>query len=77
MEKSRENTRSTLPSTTAAGRLNAIAAVHLETVTPHGVVLTWIDPRGAHRTEITFERAARSPEELATLLGEHLHSDIC
>src|SRR5690606_26017867 len=58
-------------------RPNAIAAVQLEEVTPAGVLLAWVDSRGAHRASIDFDRVARTPEELATLLSEHRHSDLC
>ncbi len=63
--------------TVTGTRLHAVAGVRLEQVTPSGVVLTWVDTSGAHRTEITFDRVARSPEELASLLSDHLHPDLC
>ncbi|MFS3128867.1 hypothetical protein ACLM5J_10730 [Nocardioides sp. Bht2] len=58
-------------------RPHAIAGVRLFDLTADGVWLAWVDNTGAHQRQVTFDRAADSPEELAELLSRHLHAGLC
>lgn len=53
-----------------------VVGVHLTDLTPHGVVVAWADPEGAHRVALDFTRPARTPAELADLLRRELHAGL-
>lgn len=58
-------------------RLGEVLGVHLAGLRPDGVTLQWVDPTGAHLTELRFPHPATSTHELGELLRSELHSGLC
>lgn len=59
---------------TPMGRLLGVALADLS---PSTVQVRWIDVDGAHLTELTFPRAARTTGELGEMLRRELHAGLC
>lgn len=58
-------------------RLGDVVGVHLVDLRADGVSLQWVDPTGAHRTELRFGGRATTAQELGDLLRAELHAGLC
>lgn len=57
--------------------LPRLLAASLDSLTPAGVDLRWIDAEGAHAERVRFSPPAATPAELGELLRRHLDGGVC
>ena len=63
--------------TRAWSRPADVAGARLADLSPSGAQLEWVDMTGAHSARLPFPHRAQTGEELARLLRDELHADIC
>jgi len=75
-EEHQDRLRRTVATATATP-LEEVLGVGLSALTREGVDVGWVDLQGAHRSTLTFPRAARSAAELSAMLRRELDAGPC